>query len=598
MGDIRKIPLVVGLAVQRDLPDEYAQLLSQKVAAQLFALKKTYKSTEIIVLSTLARGMASLCARAALSAGCTLRGALPMEAERYMDEFPEGEAREEYRSLLSSCESSFTVPEYAVPTPVALRNVFGKVSYAVPAAHYHEQAAIYIAKHCHLLLACWDGKKRPDEERAHDFTLETVLLGYTQPFSKMAGGGTAQNSGNVLLYTAPPIHSPRPPAPQLRIRLYSGGIERKIGRRGVRLKEFSYIDRFNRDCAKSAATLSAGLARAKAVYLPPKSEEQLSASEANLLCLLAQADMLASRFQKLYTIFIYALSLAVLCIATFALIASQAIPQLLLAVYALLAALCVLAFNFAGRKRYCRRAVRYRLLSQFLSVQFYMELSGIRDYFFTVPRWVRSAEISFAERAAATQRKTDWSAPLPRNLEVVYQQWVAGEYFHYRYEAQEKQKTARVLQRLAAFSLIASVVLFFAADITALLSRDNVGLQALPASGIVTRCLLCCIAAIVLFAIYKTGLLFTDERLRFSVKMYRSLGAAKKRLLTARKSYNRRVVLSLLLLLADTQVTEALAWHSYFSPRTKYRSAKRRSIPKKKFRIPYYMRKQKRETLT
>lgn len=599
MEEIRKIPLVVGLAVQRDLPREYTELLTQTVAAQLSALKKTYKNTEIIVLSTLARGAASLCARAAVSAGCTLHAALPMEAERYAEEFPEGSAREEYEALLSSCAHSFTVPEYTqAPVPVIVENISGQTSYEIPAAYYHEQAAIYVSKHCHLLLACWDGKKRPDEERADDFTLEAMMLALSQPFSKMAGNGAAQNSGNVLLITTPAIHSPRTPDPlPMRVQFYSGGIERNLRKRkrGVKLKEFSYIERFNRDCARSGALFAQKALQAKAVYLPQSNETQLSKSEANLLGLLAQVDILASHFQRLYTMVIYALSLAVLGFIVFALIVGDTGSPVLLAVYALLVLLAVLAFNFAGRKRYSRRYTRYRLLSNFLCVQFYMELSNIRDYFFSVPRWKRSTEINFAERAAVTQRKTDWSATLPHNLDVVYRQWIAGEYLHYRYEAQEKQTMAGILQKLAAYALIASVALFFAVDINALLSR---GAAAPNSSGIVTKIILIAIVALVSFVIYKSGLMFTDERLKYSVKMYRSLGVAKKRVLAARRSYNRRVVLSLLLLLANTQVTEALAWYSHFSPRTKYRSAKRRSIPKNKFRIPYYMRKIKRQTLT
>lgn len=596
VGIIQKIPLVVGLAVQRNLPKEYTELLIKTVGAQLSALKKAYKNTPITVLSTLAPGMATLCARAALSAGCTLRAALPKEAQLYAEDFPEGSARDEYNELLSRCESSFTVPEYSeAPSPVAVENTFGEVSYKIPAAYYNKQAAIYLSKHCHLLLACWDGKKQAEDESAEDFTLDAMLLALAQPFSKMAGGGTAQNSGNVLLITTPAIRSPRTPKVlPIRTQFYSGGIERIVGTRGIRLKEFSYIERFNLDCTHNATLISKNEAAAKAVYLPPQNEAQLSSSEADLLCLLAQADILASHFQKIYTMIIYAFSLAVLGFFIFALGIGSTGSTIQLAAYLFLTLLAVLAYNFTGNKRYSKRYTRYRLLSQFLCVQFFMEISNIRDYFFSVPRWKRSAEISFAEHAAVTHRKTDWSATLPHNLDVVYKQWIDGEYFHYRYEAQERQNVAGMLQKLAAYALIASIILFFAVDISALLSRST----AVPSTGMVTKILLILIAAVVSFAIYKAGLMFTDERLRLSVKMYRSLGVAKRRVLAARKSYNRRVVLSLLLLLANTEITEALAWYSHFSPRTKYRSAKRRSIPGKKFRIPYYMRKKKRQTLT
>ncbi len=596
VDSVQKIPLVVGITGGQTMQEEYAVLLFDRVYSLLYQLRKSYPHTPVVALCSLTAGTSTLCARAALKAGCTLVAALPMELDVYREDFAEGEERDAFEALLSQASNVVTVPTYEPPPEPENKKdavdlgLFDTIEQEIPHYYYYKQAGIYIAKHSNMLLSCWDGRIVPDEERAHDFTIETTRLAQEQPFSKMAGTGTPQNHGVVLQITTPILRAPRTPKLlPMRVELHRGTQQIGLWHNKIKLKEFSYINTFNRDATRTSKLIGKRLAETKAIYFAEEHETQLPENDAAMLCILAQADILAIHFQRRRVYAQFALALTGLLFVIIALLNQIADSPILLAVYAVLVAMAFLSFSMSGKKRYAKKYIRYRLLSQFMCVQFYTELANIRDYFFSIPWWQRSSEITFAEKASIVFRKTDWSSTVPYNLDLIYRHWIASEHFHYRYEAYQKQKRATKYHKLSFYVLLLALASFFIVDISALNSplhyTENIALV------VVTKLIVGSLAAAIVYLIYNSGTLFTDERLKRSVQMYRSLTVANKRLNAARKPYKRRIVLSLYLLLANTEVTHTLSWYAYYSKKEKVLAQKRKNIPKNKFWIPKYMRK-------
>lgn len=132
------IPIVIGITGHRDLRAEEREPIRALVRSQLTALRNTYPNSTFRMLNSLAEGADMLCAELALELKIPLICPLPMAVENYALDF-QGQAREQFFHLLAQGDA-FVCPGSAEGREDCYR-----------------QAGIYIASHCHILLALWDG---------------------------------------------------------------------------------------------------------------------------------------------------------------------------------------------------------------------------------------------------------------------------------------------------------------------------------------------------------------------------------------------------------------------------------------------------------
>jgi len=159
--------LTIGVTGHRHPPPERLPALTAKIQAFFQEETSRYGAEQLTVFSSLSTGADTLCAKLALDAGLRLVVPLPMSALKYRKDFPEA-AVAEFDCLLSLADEVFVVqPEEMLP-PDPLRGF------------YYRQAGIYVAKHCDVLLAVWDGTERDTPDGAG--TWETVKL--AQGFGK------------------------------------------------------------------------------------------------------------------------------------------------------------------------------------------------------------------------------------------------------------------------------------------------------------------------------------------------------------------------------------------------------------------------------
>jgi len=152
---------LIGVCGHRHLPHDGIPAITAKIQTFYQTEITRCAAERIAVMSSLAEGADTLCAKFALDFGLRLIVPLPMKALEYRNDFPESLASE-YDCLLSIADQVFVV-EAQEPVPPTPQRGF-----------YYRQAGIYIAKHCDVLLAVWDGNERDSADGAG--TWETVKL--------------------------------------------------------------------------------------------------------------------------------------------------------------------------------------------------------------------------------------------------------------------------------------------------------------------------------------------------------------------------------------------------------------------------------------
>ncbi len=142
-------PFVIGVTGHHDLRAEDAQALRALVGEALKAIRLQCAPRPLLMLSSLCEGGDQLCAGVGLALGVAQHAALPMPLPQYAADF-KGTAREALYALIEQCETAFTVPRTELPLP-------GAPTREALQSDAYRQASLYVAAHCDVLLALWDG---------------------------------------------------------------------------------------------------------------------------------------------------------------------------------------------------------------------------------------------------------------------------------------------------------------------------------------------------------------------------------------------------------------------------------------------------------
>ncbi|WP_019466444.1 DUF4231 domain-containing protein [Dyella japonica] len=144
-------PLVIGVTSHRNIPAAEIEPIRHRLAELFAMLQREFPQLPLCALSALAEGGDQLFAQEALRAGAELVAPLPMPAELYLDDFATPRARARFESLCAQARVLELPlprgqPHHVVEAPSAARD------------KQYAKAGVFIASHCHILLAIWDGK--------------------------------------------------------------------------------------------------------------------------------------------------------------------------------------------------------------------------------------------------------------------------------------------------------------------------------------------------------------------------------------------------------------------------------------------------------
>ncbi len=145
------IPFVIGVTGHRDLRPEDSEQIRSVVRDLLLDVQSILPHTSLRVLSPLAEGADRVVAEIALELGIELVAVLPFDVEEFEKDFQSPESIQEFRQLKT--RAAGTVKIDAFPHAEARRfDVYD------PKAIQYALAGAFVAEHCQLLIALWDGK--------------------------------------------------------------------------------------------------------------------------------------------------------------------------------------------------------------------------------------------------------------------------------------------------------------------------------------------------------------------------------------------------------------------------------------------------------
>ncbi len=153
MPDRRKRKIIIGVTGHRTLQNPNPIIAGVDKALQ--AIKSSFETEQIVVLSALAEGADRIIAERALAMdGTKLIAVLPLLVEVYQEDFQSPISIKEFQGLLELADEIFELPRI-INREESYRNV-GK----------------YLVAHCEVLIAIWDGQPA----RGPGGTAEVVAL--------------------------------------------------------------------------------------------------------------------------------------------------------------------------------------------------------------------------------------------------------------------------------------------------------------------------------------------------------------------------------------------------------------------------------------
>jgi hypothetical protein len=217
-----KVPIVLGITGHRDIRESDRPALTNAVEAILREFGAAYPNSPIILLSSLAAGADQLAAHAALGLAVrktevVVRAPLPMPASAYRmsTSFDTEDDRKAFDAMLANHTQveCFTVPPPwdGDPTEAEWEDIAtGRGDPEKSRRHAcYAAAGVYIVRHCHALIALWDGNDAPQRASGTAEIVKFALSGAPPaglPNSRLQPLGYRGDRIPVVV-----VHTPRAP---------------------------------------------------------------------------------------------------------------------------------------------------------------------------------------------------------------------------------------------------------------------------------------------------------------------------------------------------------------------------------------------------
>ncbi|MGH8127657.1 MAG: hypothetical protein ACRETC_04720 [Gammaproteobacteria bacterium] len=143
-------PLVIGVTSHRNLSAREVEPIRQCVRDLFAQLKRDFPALPLMMLSSLAEGGDQLVAEEALAADARLLVPLPFSRELYAEDFSDA-GRGAFFALCEQAE--------VLQVPLLPGNTQSDIAaHGEARDRQYAEAGVFIASHCHILLALWDGR--------------------------------------------------------------------------------------------------------------------------------------------------------------------------------------------------------------------------------------------------------------------------------------------------------------------------------------------------------------------------------------------------------------------------------------------------------
>ena len=214
------VPIVLGVVGHRNLRRADLPALTASLQAIFTQFRAAYSDTPLVLLSSLAEGADQLAAEVALANGVFVRAPLPFRADifRASTSFDTDDGRKKLDNLLSDPRvESFVVPlpgtvSHSAIDWLAVASDRTNVDHIERRRQCYANAGGYLVRHCHTLIALWDGReadpKRPSGTAEHVMFKLSGQPPVHYPWTDAAPLGYRGDRGPVCV-----IHAPRNSVP-------------------------------------------------------------------------------------------------------------------------------------------------------------------------------------------------------------------------------------------------------------------------------------------------------------------------------------------------------------------------------------------------
>jgi hypothetical protein len=477
-------PLVVGVTSHRDIAAREIEPIRQRVRAFLVRLQRDFPDLPLVVLSALAEGGDQLVADEALAVGAQLVAPLPLPRELYVDDFSGPASRAEFDALCLR----------ATVVQLPLRTGWSRLNIGSPGTardRQYAQVGVYIASHCHILLALWDGK---DSDR----------LGGTAQIVKYHATGTMpglierrRSPSHVLccgdehlLYHVVCSREGAEGAPAAGLQPLqtlwrcAGSVDAGDAAMPAEFRlMFAHMAEFNADCETYARETEAAAAASTDT---PSDETTKRCDTGGIDRVFHAADWLAVHFQKRVLLAMrLTYTLAALMGIAFTWYAHLPAQDYLIYAFLLMFALGGLVAVLARRRDWHRKYLDYRALAEGLRIQSYWRRAGISvagDHEFAHDDFLQrqNVELGWIRNVmrASGLRSADPAAPAPADLARVIAEWVgesgrSGQLDYYERKTAECSGLHHVTETIGSISLWGGIAIsVFLAVFAFTLSQD------------------------------------------------------------------------------------------------------------------------------
>ncbi|MBS0382188.1 MAG: hypothetical protein JSR56_07130, partial [Proteobacteria bacterium] len=463
-------PLVVGVTSHRNLAAGEIATLRRRVRELFLQLQHEFPDLPLYVLSPLAEGGDQLVAEEGLDLGARVVAPLPFARELYAQDFTDPAARARFESLCDRAQ--------LIELPLLLGHTRDAIaSVGEERNRQYAQAGMFVARHCHLLLAIWDGK--PSHRQGGTAQIVDYFLTGTPPGGverrhrrqpRLYGGGDERLLCHLVCSRNTQDGAPAAPLQPGQL-IWRGLDEASLPDAPMPhafRTVFARADAFNADATSYAAEIEEqGAVIQDAPVAAGHDSAREASSPANLF---RAADWLAMHFQKRVL-----LALRVIYLVAFAMgIAFTVYDNVndqdhMLYVFLVLFAVGVVLSAVAKRREWHRKYLDYRALAEGLRVQCHWRRAGIsltRDPEFAHDSLLQKQEIELGwvrnvMRSAGLDDDPSPDNPDAATVQGVIDDWVgdetAGELGYYRRRTAQRERSQRVNETIGALCLMAGI---------------------------------------------------------------------------------------------------------------------------------------------
>ncbi len=464
--DVR-VPLMIGAIGHRDLVANEVAALAERVRIFLQTLQQQYPDLRVTVLTSLADGADRLVADVASSLTMPVIYVLPMPSDLYERDF-DAASLGEYRQLLTDSN--------VLTLPLLGDNTADDVTHPGPARdRQYAQLGCFIAAHCHILLALWDGDKEGPSGgttaiiRYHQ---DDFMVGLTEGEPRSRLDDTDDESDlvyHVVCSRDRPNGAPKAP-------LRPGDVgwlsRNEAAPRTARMPaRYEMVLRHMVEFSRDAVRFRAQIERAPSALLQNGGSVEISTGERDIAAVFGVANWLALHYRGLTrTALRVLLAFAGLASISFLVYSNLADSDVMIYPYLGFMAVSIGAYLLQRRGDWQRRYLDYRVLAEALRVQFYWAVAGVdrpaasrfgHDAF--LKRHLELGWIRNMLRVAGRRDDASGHAPTESGIEIASREWIGdeehGQLWYYSRRWPQLLGPHRVTEALERFSLGAGLLL-------------------------------------------------------------------------------------------------------------------------------------------